>query len=169
MKCTRIGEKKVQLLVFWEWINLWIFIFNVVVFLISIMLLVIYLEHIFLFINLFRKKSYFYFRNYFVVRETAPFAIIRYNRTGIFFILYLKCPPKLFIIAVINFLFSPHLRNALNCTFRKYQLHYIRNIFPIHLHLIYLCTYINQPCHVTWNPTSNNDIDNFIIYLIMLN
>ena len=107
------------------------------------MLLIIYLEHIFLFINLFRKKSYFYFRNYFVVRETAPFAIIRYNRTGNFLFLYLKCPPKLFIIAVINFLFSPHLRNALNCTFRKYQLHYIRNIFPIHLHLIYLCTYIS--------------------------
>ena len=70
---------------FWEWINLWILIFNVVVFLISIMLLVIYLEHIFLLINLFRNFFYFYFRNYFVVRETAQFAIIRYNRTGIFF------------------------------------------------------------------------------------
>lgn len=129
------------------------------------MLLVIYLEHIFLFINIFRKKIYFYCRNYFVVRETAPVAIIRYNWTGnFFFILYLKCPTKLFIIAVINFLFSPHLRNALNCTFRKYQLHYIINIFPIHLNLIYLCTYINQPCDVTWNPTSNN-FDRQLYYL----
>lgn len=82
---------------------------------------------------------------------------------------YLKLPTKLYIISVVNFLFSPQLRDALNCTFQKYQPHYIRNIFPIQLNLIYLCTYINQPCDVTWNLTSNNDIDNFIIYLIMLN
>ena len=107
------------------------------------MLLVIYLEHIFLFINLFRKKIISISGIISLSGKQRNLQLLDTIEQVFFFILYLKCPPKLFIIAVINFLFSPHLRNALNCTFRKYQLHYIRNIFPIHLHLIYLCTYIS--------------------------